>query len=179
MTTGAGMEPRQIMAKIQKSLLINEDLVRLLEAHAKRTGASFTRQVTAAVIQYLFSDPQGPRPRWMEVAVELDDAHITVDGIIDECAAYANMEWSVINDEDQQTGKAGERARSSAFAQIAEWRAKVHNEWEHMQARAEKDPVDKVTAFWNAADAAHLESELGAYKAREASAEKQKRRNQQ
>jgi len=66
------------VAKTQKTFYLDDDLIRLLNAHAKRTGASFTRQVTAAVIQYLFSDPNGPLPRWMELAVELDDEHTDV-----------------------------------------------------------------------------------------------------
>ena len=164
-TIGLGMEPRP-MAKIQKSLLINEDLVRLLDAHAKRTGASFTRQVTAAVIQYLFSDPNGPLPRWMELAVELDDASITADGIIDECEDYARHEWSVINDADQQTGASGVRTRSNAFVQIERWRTAVHQEWEKMQSRSEKDPVEKIVAHWAGAyrPTAELERDLGSRK---------------
>jgi hypothetical protein len=75
--TGVGTESKQ-MAKVQKSLLINEDLVRLLDAHAKLTGASFTRQVTAAVLQYLFSDPSGPNRSWMEFAVELDSGELNI-----------------------------------------------------------------------------------------------------
>jgi len=165
MTTGAGMEPRQ-MAKIQKSLLINEDLVRLLEAHAKRTGASFTRQMTAAAIQYLFDDPQGPRHRWMQLAVELDEGHTTIEGIIGDCADHAHLEWSVINDSDKESGAAGVKARSNAFIEIERWRSKVHDEWEAMQARTEKDPVDKVAAFWQAMYTAHLERELSARKSK-------------
>jgi len=145
--TNPGMEATSL-SKTQKTFYLDDDLIRLLNAHARRTGASFTRQVTAAVIQYLFSDPAGPRPRWMSLAVELDEGHIAVDGIIDECVAEAHIQWSVVNDEDQQSGPSGVRARSDAFAEIERWRAAVHTEFEKMRSRPEEDPVEKVIAQW-------------------------------
>lgn len=80
------------VGKAQKSLLINEDLVRLLDLMQKRTGASFTRQVTASVLQYLFDRPEGPDPYWMELAVGLDDGTLDLDGIIGERESAAEAE---------------------------------------------------------------------------------------
>ncbi len=66
------------MAKVSKSLMLNEDLSRLLDAQAKATGANFTRLVTAAIIQYLFTKPDGPEPHWMKMAVEIESGEYGV-----------------------------------------------------------------------------------------------------
>lgn len=60
------------MAKTQKSFYLDDDLGRLLDGHLKATGASFTRTMTAALLSYLLSDPEGADPYWMEMAVELE-----------------------------------------------------------------------------------------------------------
>ena len=80
------------MAKVQKSFFLHEDLDKLVQLIEERSGASFTRTVTAALIRYIFdgaNDPQpaamfGPDPVWMQIAVALERGRLAVDDIPDE-----------------------------------------------------------------------------------------------
>jgi hypothetical protein len=60
------------MGKSQKAFLIPEDLARVIEAHQKATGATFTRVMIAALLQHFFQDPEGPNPVWMEDAMGIE-----------------------------------------------------------------------------------------------------------
>ncbi len=66
------------MAKLSKSLLLNSELGDLLEAYQKKTGANFTRAVTAAIVQFLFDSPEGPDQLWMQYAVGIENGEIDV-----------------------------------------------------------------------------------------------------
>jgi len=66
------------MAKAQKTVMVPEDLYRVAQKIEEATGASFTRTVTAALIQYLFQDACGPDPVWMRLAVALERGDVTV-----------------------------------------------------------------------------------------------------
>ncbi len=154
----SGMESGA-MSKVQKSLLINEDLVRLLDAHAKRKGASFTRQVTAAVLQYLFTEPSGPQEIWMQYAVGLDDGEFTVGDMPAKREEDLDLELEVVRQADQkfiaehrQNFPEKElvkllRAFESTGYEGA--RRSAQDEWEAMGGRSEKDPVDRIVAHWD------------------------------
>lgn len=74
------MEPRG-MRKVQKTVMIPEDLYRLISHIEKTTGASFTRLTIAGLLQHLFSDPTGPNPAWMEYTVSLELGEIRVSDL--------------------------------------------------------------------------------------------------
>ena len=74
------------MPKIQKSFMVNEDLYQLVEALEHKSGASFTRIVTAALFSYMFRTFQDPRegefhgadPLWIELVVSVEKGVRTV-----------------------------------------------------------------------------------------------------
>lgn len=129
------------MAKIQKSLMVNEDLIRLIEAHQRRTGASFTRVMTAAVMQYLFTQPEGPDALWMEHAVELELDEITV----------GDMPEQRINDLTANSyGEVGssEIIPGSEPKEIPPEFGKMYRRWKKLVRRSSDDPVQKIIDHW-------------------------------
>lgn len=70
------------MAKKQRSLLLDESLGRLIDAFQEGSGATFTRIVTAAILQYLLREPGGPDPLWMRFAVTLERENNDIPGIL-------------------------------------------------------------------------------------------------
>jgi hypothetical protein len=80
------------MAKVQKTFLINEELHRLVRDHENQTGASFTRTVTAALLQYFFQDPEGPNPVWMEEAIGLEYGEHTVADMPERMLEFASAD---------------------------------------------------------------------------------------
>lgn len=77
------------MAKTQKTFYLNDDLGKLVAVIEQRSGASFTRIVTAALICYLFegfkdsepASPDSPNTDWMSLAMDLERGKVTVDNI--------------------------------------------------------------------------------------------------
>jgi hypothetical protein len=69
------------MAKKQRTIQLPEELLKLADAYEYRTGARFNRQLLAAVIHYLFSDPRGPDALAMEAAVKLENGDLPLDGL--------------------------------------------------------------------------------------------------
>lgn len=74
MTAATIVETRS-MPKKQKTFYLNEELSKLVDAYVASTGASFTKIVTAALLQYFFESTR-PDPRWMKVAVGLERGDI-------------------------------------------------------------------------------------------------------
>lgn len=93
------------MAKIQKSFYLNPDFCELIADYEKRTGASFTRVMTASSLSFLFGGylymepppqehwldddtPPGDTPKphagWMELAVALERGEISISDVIPE-----------------------------------------------------------------------------------------------
>lgn len=97
---GLNTTERTTMAKVQKGLLLNEELAQLIDAIANTTGASFTKIVTAALVQHLLGDLGPPRPRWMRLAVALEHGDLDLRGVLhtiqDEKLAdcEANLEYA-------------------------------------------------------------------------------------
>lgn len=68
------------MAKISKSLYLNDDLCRLMDAQQEHTGASFTRIVTAAILQYFFGNYTfGPSQFWLKLATRFERGDVTFE----------------------------------------------------------------------------------------------------
>lgn len=128
----------KIVGKSQKTVYLDDDLISLLQAQSKASGASLTRMITAAVIQYLFTNPDGPIPYWMEFAVSLELADIDVgmiprqrksDSIADELARremYPGIEELDIPD--------------NSVEMDAKWR-------KHCGA-VKDDPIPRIIAAW-------------------------------
>ncbi len=66
------------MAKKQINAWIDDAIVRLVQEAPGTTGATMTRHVQAALLQYLFSFPHGPSERWMRAALAVEEGRITV-----------------------------------------------------------------------------------------------------
>lgn len=81
-----GTQGGKAVAKVQKSLMLAEDLHRLVQVVEEKSGASFTRIMTAGVLSYLFNSFQnpvkgqahGPDPTWMRTAVLLERGDLSV-----------------------------------------------------------------------------------------------------
>jgi hypothetical protein len=70
------------MAKVSKSLYLNDQLSQVVDAVSESTGATFTKIVTASLIQYLFGDLEPPSPSWMRLAMALERGDSTVPEIV-------------------------------------------------------------------------------------------------
>lgn len=58
----------------------------LVEEHERSTGASISRILTAALLQYFLSDPKGPDPVWLRRAVMLAKGETSIEDIRKEMA---------------------------------------------------------------------------------------------
>ena len=74
-------EPRT-MAKVQKTLMVPQDLFKLIEAHEQKTGASFAKIMTAATLQFFFTKPAEPDSTWMELAVLIEKGDLAVGDVV-------------------------------------------------------------------------------------------------
>ena|GEM_PF-7086972 len=134
----------EIVAKTQRSFYLNDDLSRLLEAHSKATGASFTRMMTAAVLKYLFTHPSGPGSEWMEHAVSLELGEITVGDMPHQRANLVTAEGlrdsTILHDDPQEIAE----DRSTRLR-------KMHASFTNMMRRSGDDPVQKIIDHWTEA----------------------------
>ncbi|MEK6674657.1 MAG: hypothetical protein AABZ47_03270 [Planctomycetota bacterium] len=71
----------QVMAKKQRSLLLDDRLSQLIDAMQLGSGATFTRIVSAALLQFIFDDSPGSDARWIRFAVQLERGDITITDI--------------------------------------------------------------------------------------------------
>jgi len=129
------------MAKTQKTLLLNDQLLRLADAQGKRTGASFTRIVTAAMLQYLFTHPDGPEQLWMEHAVALELGEITVGDL------PAQRMNDLVAEEGGWIGSS-EIPASGEVKELDPAQGKLYEEWRSISDTPCKDPVEKIIFNW-------------------------------
>jgi len=81
-----GTQRGTTMGKVQKSLMLPEELHRIVQTLEDKQGASFTRIMTAALLQYLFhryiqeesSPGGGPEQGWMKLAIFVERGTYTV-----------------------------------------------------------------------------------------------------
>jgi len=76
------------MGKKQRSLLIDEDLWRIIDAWQGATGATITRIMTAAVIDYFFEHLTEPDQVWMRLAVALERGELSVPDLETEALRH-------------------------------------------------------------------------------------------
>ena len=87
--TATPKEDDRSMATVSKSFMLNHGLSEVLDAYSASTGVSFTKIVTAALLNYLFNkldEPEhmqryGPDSTWMEVAWRLDRGDVSIDQV--------------------------------------------------------------------------------------------------
>ena len=91
--TGTRARSPADMAKVNKSMLLPEQLNAQLQDHEQRTGATFTRQAIAALLQYLYSRADGPDPRWMEFAIALDRGKLSLEQVYNRYLDQ-ELEWT-------------------------------------------------------------------------------------
>ena len=129
------------MAKSQKTFYLNDDLTRLLDHISKRSGASFTRLVTAALLSYVFETPEGPADLWMQYAVSLDLGELSVgdipkyrqeDHTCEALSRRSDREHEVTGQEDTA---------------IAEHR-RAWSRWKRITEADGDDPVEKIMRYW-------------------------------
>ena len=139
----------EALSKTQKTFYLDDDLISLLDLLQKRTGASFTRQVTAAVLQYLFERPEGPDPSWMELAVGLDDGNLSIDDVLQdrESAASAEEDFMLnlkIEPHPKVPGKSCDDMRDH-LCQRAE---NVVKAWAAMREPVKMSAIIRIMRFW-------------------------------
>ena len=129
------------MAKMQKTVMVPEDLYRLLQSCEKQSGASFTRITVAALLQYLFTRSEGPDPLWMEYAVSLELGEIGVGDMPKQRMqeAVADGAGDVGSSRITETGKAKE-VDSHARRRWSQWRK--------ITRRPGDDDVQKIIDHW-------------------------------
>ena len=69
------------MGKAQKTMMVPEDLYKLIDFKERTTGTTFTRQTVAALLAYFFTEPDGPDPLWMEAVIAVENGEISIDDV--------------------------------------------------------------------------------------------------
>lgn len=122
------------MPKIQKSFMVQEDLYRLIEAVESRSGANFTRIVTAALLSYLFrafEEPEqgmsrGPDPLWLQMVVGVDRGDVEIGDIplslLDRWIDLRRRYLTSLTEEDPEKHKDQIAALSKELKQVKEIR---------------------------------------------------------
>ncbi len=138
------------MAKVNKSMLLNEGLIRLIDSIQQKTGVSFTRVMTASVLQYLFHDTYGPERRWMEAAVAVERGEINVGEAGKWLAQRHLKELEQQRQLAKEDAEIGCPASPEEIKELGEGMSIATNEiigWEKILSLAD-DPIDAVLTFW-------------------------------
>ena len=133
--------------KTQKTFLLNNDLLRIVEAWERRTGASFTRQVTAALAQYFFTETGEPSRNWTSWAGNLEKGECT---LADIPLAYACTELNrasfVLKGLKRATSESARRRIAEFEAEVRRFK-RMKDFWEAVRADG-NDPVEGVVRFF-------------------------------
>lgn len=125
------------MAKTQKTLYFNPGLTEVVDAHSEATGASFTKIVTAALLNYFFNDIDasatscvGPDPLWMKLVWGLENGHFPIE----------QVPWKIISDLILNAEEAEENAIRRKFKpdqnrldEISTWKRRRAQMREHLE----------------------------------------------
>jgi len=137
------------MGKAQKTMMVPEDLYKLIEYQEQRTGATFTRQAVAALLRYFLSEPTGPDSIWMRMAIALERGNLRVMDVGLEVAKERVLSATAharVMKEHVDAGSANPLAMDECYARMHEARAAM-NEWEAALKRAD-DPLKALFAYW-------------------------------
>lgn len=139
------------MAKTSKTVMLHEDICALIEAHAERTGASLTKIVTAALLQYFNSDPVGPPAVWMRMTMrtekgELSPAQVgqlVAEDAVGRCIVHART----CKERVERGGERHQLGLDQAYTELAEARDLL-SKWQSA-AECADDPVAALIAYWD------------------------------
>jgi hypothetical protein len=138
------------MAKVQKTVMIHEDLHRLCLALEEAHGVTFARIITAALIQYFFHPftrlvplpDEGPDSGWTRVAIFLERGVYTVAEIpkvlmninLNSATALAKFHAEGTAEDDPDKAEA-ERHKLKVFSEMWDsWEKAVQDSGGEMEA---------------------------------------------
>jgi len=139
---------REPMAKVQKGIMVPEDLYRLIADHERRTGGTFTRITVAALLQFFLSRPEGHDAAWINYAVALEKGERTVSEV-----AIGQAKDRVLNAHTRartvkgcvDNGTMHKEALTPALRELEDARG-VLAQWESIAAREGDDMIAKIIA---------------------------------
>ena len=134
----------QNMAKTQKTFLLNSELLELVDKVSERTGANFTRIVTAALLQYIFDPalhpeervPDGPiAAEWMTFAVRLERGDISLADIPNDTLkeAFSRTEYMLRGGKEDWT-EHWKKLRTARQDAIIRWQAALKDHKDQLPA---------------------------------------------
>ena len=146
------------MGKAQKTMMVPEDLYRLISAQERQTGSTFTRQAIAAFLQYFFADPNGPDPIWMNAVIAIENGEISLADLVAERKRSVEIKIDIVNKSADRCASNAEKAGKDVYVARLEgfhsiFSGELENtagNWGMILARPELDPVEKIAAFWQA-----------------------------
>lgn len=132
------MEPRPhpedmpTMGKTQKTIILNDDLSRLVQASADKIGASFQRIVQTALLEFFFNSTTGPDKAWVAASVSLEKGKVQlVDVPIQVFEDYAKeLERKIALQKEKGIGTQSwrdwaERQIRAAYSDAGVWRSGI------------------------------------------------------
>jgi hypothetical protein len=127
------------MGKIQKSLMLHPHLCAILDAHQAATGVSFTRILTAAILQYFYADMNGPDPYWMKIATGIERGDLSVGDltlrVLDDIIARLERTLANINEHFDSDEPEIYRLREHYEFQLHQY-SEARDQWAHRIATA-------------------------------------------
>lgn len=141
-------EPRG-MAKAQKSMMVPEDLYKLIADREAQTGTTFTRQAIAAFLAYFFAEPPGPNPFWMQMAIAIEKGEASVGDTLllaaEDDFRWADAELKMWEEYAQQNPP--NRDFLTAY-ETRRWLAKQKVLRCRNILKMDKDPIEALLAYW-------------------------------
>ncbi|HNQ24738.1 MAG TPA: hypothetical protein PKK06_16775 [Phycisphaerae bacterium] len=133
------------MAKVQKGLMVPEDLYRLIQWQEREKGATFTRQAIAAFLAYFFAEgPAGPESCWMRWAVALEKGEMS---IADVPLKFA--EQQLLCAQARMTVQAETLPKGAQLPSRREYSVAQHRQWAWQQVFARgPNALDGLLDYW-------------------------------
>ena len=141
-TTGA------TMAKKQRTIQLPEEIFAITDVIEEKAGTKFNRLILAAMLQYLFSDVNGPATGWMELAVRLEKGAISLRDVPLE---HADVQLLVAQVNAGAVREAVEKKKrpaqdlEEAERELADVRLRIKH-WEHVVGPEGADAVPHLVA---------------------------------
>ncbi len=136
-----------VTARSQKTFFMPSALCQLAAECERVSGISFTRQVTAAMIEYYFSTRRGPDPTLMKYVVGLEQ------GLVDVFEIPVRMQEARLEHANEKLEEAGDFKDESNRAEYCRSWERVESVarslWEHFSCLKGADDVPKTyAAYW-------------------------------
>ena len=150
--TGNGTLQELQMSRVQKSMMVPDDLYRLIQTIEEKSGATFTRILTAALIAYLFEDMKnaglhddlgttpGPDHVWVRLAVLIERGDLEVADIPIALLDRTSETCEIMSrDEDPNTDRAKLRQKriTSVKGLKRAWKNRIEDDGGKMEALIE------------------------------------------